>query len=37
MAEKKEYIEPVMEKYEEKLDQVTKGLSLGSPPTDESA
>ena len=35
MKEKKKFMEPVLVKYEEKLDQVTMGATLGSPPTDE--
>jgi len=35
MTEKKEFVEPVLEKYEEKLDQLTKNNNnLGSPHTD---
>ena len=31
MTEKKQYVEPELLKYEEKLDEVTRGVSLGSP------
>jgi len=34
MIVKKKFVEPVLEKYEEKLDQLTKGETLGSPPED---
>jgi len=37
MSGKKEFVEPVLEKYEEKLDQVTKGAPpLGSPAEDSA-
>ena len=36
MLENKDFIEPMLIKYEEKLDQVTRGFELGSPPTDAS-
>ena len=37
MAEKKQFMEPVLRKYAEKLDEVTllNGNHLGSPPTDQ--
>ena len=34
MSEKKEFVEPVLDKYEEKLDEVTKTPVPGSCPTD---
>ena len=34
MSAKKEFVEPVLERYEEKLDEVTKGVPVGSCPED---
>jgi len=35
MTEKKEYFEPMLVKYEKKLDEVTRGgIVVGSPPED---
>jgi len=35
MMEKKKFIEPLMEKYEEKLDEVTRAIPVGSCPEDQ--
>ena len=36
MAEKKEFVEPSVVRYEEKLDEVTMGGAImGSPPEDQ--
>jgi len=32
---RKKFVEPVLVKNEEKLDEVTRGNNLGSPPTDQ--
>jgi len=34
MSVKKEFAEPVLKRYEEKLDEVTRGIPVGSPPED---
>jgi len=34
MSAKKEFVEPVLERYEEKLDEVTRAIPVGSCPED---
>jgi len=35
MSVKKEFVEPALEKFKEKLDEVTRGITVGSCPEDE--